>query len=135
MKINARQVWLVVGIGIIVLLWVLSLMPAPPTTGIANEDKVGHLMMYGGTMWWWGQYWVKRGQRITLALVFTLMGVLVEYVQGWSGWRTFDPEDMVANGIGVALGWITLYTPLGTLLTRLTGKTSTSDRAPSRLPP
>ncbi len=119
MKASVTRIWLFVGIAILALLWTLSLMPSPPLVGIENADKFGHLAMYGGTMWWWGQYWHTHRQRIGLAIVFTLMGVGIEYLQGRSGWRTFDVQDMIANGAGVALGWAVLYTPLGSLLARL----------------
>ena len=33
------------------------------------------------------------------------MGVALEFIQGWTGYRTYDPFDMLANTIGVALGW------------------------------
>jgi VanZ family protein len=117
---SLRRYWLLGGIGIVLLLWVLSLIPQPPNFGVKNEDKLFHALAYGGTMWWWGQYWPSMRRRFQLALVFALMGVAVEYVQGWTGWRTFDTHDMIANGIGVLLGWIIVQTPAGSLLSRLT---------------
>ena len=114
-----RRLWLIGGIAILLLLWVLSLIPQPPTFGVRNEDKFFHAVAYGGTMWWWGQYWPSLRRRLLLAIVFTLMGIAVEFVQGWTGWRTFDTHDMVANGIGVLLGWVLVQTPTGSLLSRL----------------
>jgi glycopeptide antibiotics resistance protein len=34
------------------------------------------------------------------------MGIGLEFTQGWLGYRTYDPFDMLANTIGVALGWM-----------------------------
>ena len=34
------------------------------------------------------------------------MGVLIEFLQGWTGWRTFDVADMVANTLGALSGWL-----------------------------
>lgn len=116
-----RRLWLLGGIAILLLLWVLSLIPQPPTFGVKNEDKFFHVIAYGGTMWWWGQYWPRLQQRVRLAIVFTLMGIAVEFVQGWTGWRTFDTRDMVANGSGVLLGWALVQSPAGSLLSRLNG--------------
>ena len=116
---SLRRLWLIAGIAILLLLWVLSLIPQPPTFGVRNEDKLFHAIAYGGTMWWWGQYWPSLRQRFQLAIVFTLMGIAVEFVQGWTGWRTFDTHDMVANGIGVLLGWALVQSPAGSLLSRL----------------
>ena len=117
---SMRRVWLLGGIGILLMLWVLSLIPQPPTFGVRNEDKFFHVIAYGGTMWWWGQYWPRLRHRFQLAIVFTLMGVAIEFVQGWTGWRTFDTHDMIANGIGVLLGWVVVQTPAGSPLARLT---------------
>ncbi len=114
-----RRLWLIGGIAILLLLWVLSLIPQPPTFGVKNEDKLFHAVAYGGTMWWWGQYWPALRRRFQLAIVFTLMGIAVEFIQGWTGWRTFDTHDMVANGIGVLLGWAIVQSPAGSLLSYL----------------
>jgi glycopeptide antibiotics resistance protein len=44
------------------------------------------------------------------------MGVAIEYLQRMTGYRTFDVADMIANGIGAALGWGLAQTPLGNAL-------------------
>jgi len=36
-------------------------------------------------------------------------------VQGWTGYRMFDVLDMLANSVGVMLGWLLVLTPLGNL--------------------
>ena len=98
-------------------------MPHPPAIDVQNGDKYGHLAMYSGTMWWWGQYWTKFRQRLALAIIFALMGVAIEFIQGWYGWRSVDVMDMLANSVGVLLGWAAVYTPLGSLLALFTGLT------------
>ena len=70
----------------------------------------------GGTMWWWAQLWRAWRKRLRLAAALTLMGVVIEFVQGATGWRTFDAMDMLANGAGVLIGWVLVATPLGKLL-------------------
>jgi hypothetical protein len=112
-----RKLWLVVGIAIIALLWYLSLMPAPPNIDVPDGDKYGHLLAYGGTMWWWAQLWRTWRKRFRLAASLALMGVVIEFVQGATGWRTFDVMDMLANSVGVLAGWGVAMTPLGKLLT------------------
>ena len=44
--------------------------------------------------------------RIQLAIALVTMGIVLEFIQGWSGLRYFDLADMLANAIGVAIGWI-----------------------------
>jgi glycopeptide antibiotics resistance protein len=48
-----------------------------------------------------------RGRtRLGYAIGFTAMGISLEFLQRMTGYRHFDPLDMVANTIGVALGWL-----------------------------
>jgi VanZ family protein len=116
LKINIRKIWLIVGIAIIAFLWLVSLMPAPPYIGMPNEDKYAHLISYGGTMWWWAQLWPPWKKRLLLAVLLALMGVAIEFAQGATSWRSFDVMDMLANSIGVLVGWVVAMTPLGKLL-------------------
>ncbi len=116
LKINVHQFWLAVGIAIIALLWYLSLMRSPPNIDVVDGDKYGHLLAYAGTMWWWAQLWRTWRKRLRLAFLLAMMGVVIEFVQGATGWRTFDVMDMLANGAGVLVGWGVAMTPLGKLL-------------------
>jgi VanZ family protein len=40
------------------------------------------------------------------------LGVGLEFVQGWTGYRSFDVMDMLADSVGVLLGWMLVLTPL-----------------------
>jgi hypothetical protein len=111
-----RKIWIAVGIAIIALLWYLSLMPSPPNINVPEGDKYAHLIAYGGTMWWWAQLRGTWRKRLRLAASLALMGVVIEFVQGATGWRTFDVMDMLANSLGVLAGWGVAMTPLGKLL-------------------
>jgi len=50
--------------------------------------------------------YVSTKARAMYAAGFILMGIALEFLQGMTGYRTFDVFDMIANTIGVALGWI-----------------------------
>lgn len=56
-------------------------------------------------MGWFGQLYVANRQQFVWALGFGVMGVVLEFLQGWSGYRTFDVVDMLADALGVLLGW------------------------------
>ena len=88
-----------------VIVW-LSLTPAPPKLGFEHVDKLGHLLAYGALMFWFCLLYFGTGTRILYAAGFIVMGIGLEFIQGWLGYRTYDPFDMLANGIGVALGWM-----------------------------
>jgi VanZ family protein len=81
-------------------IWIGSLMPSPPTT-VEHGDKVQHFIGYAGlailAFRMWPRYWL-------VWLAAALMGVAVEIAQSLTGWRTFDPQDMLANALGAVIG-------------------------------
>ena len=91
---------------------VLSLIPLEVDLS-EGRDKWSHWLAYGAMMLWFGMLHRKRA-RIALALV--AMGVLIEFLQGQTGYRSFDVHDMAANAVGVLSGWAVALTPLGQTL-------------------
>jgi VanZ family protein len=85
------------------IVW-LSLTPSPPKVDFAESDKLGHFIAYGGLMFWFSMLYLKRASRAAYAAGFIAMGVGLEFVQGWLGYRTYEVFDMVANTMGVLLG-------------------------------
>lgn len=80
----------------------LSLTPQPPEPpGFLAWDKAQHFIAYGALMFWFRQAF-RRQWRWPVFLIG--LGVGLEFLQGWSGLRTLDPLDMVANSLGVLLG-------------------------------
>jgi len=84
----------------------LSLMPTPPKAlDFAFSDKFEHLFAYSMMMGWFAQLYVVKSRQVFIAIALCLMGITVEFIQGWSGYRFFDVADMAANSLGVLLGW------------------------------
>lgn len=99
-----RPVWLALGWAMVgVIVW-LSLTPSPPQVGFEQSDKVGHLLGYGTVMFWFAQLY-RGNARIAYAAGFGLMGLALELAQGALGYRSSEPLDVIANALGVALGW------------------------------
>jgi len=98
--------WRGVGWFGVALLLYLSLTPVPPEIHVGNGDKIGHALAYATLMFWWGQLVSGFSRRLLLGAALALLGIVLEFVQGWTGWRTFDTNDMLANAAGVALGWV-----------------------------
>ena len=111
--------WLAIGLLGVVGVLVLSLIPPPaPILGVENEDKLHHLGAYGLLMWWFAQDAVAARQRAWIAMALVALGVAIEYLQGWTGYRTFSVADMAADAIGVAIGWLLSPPRLPNLLQR-----------------
>lgn len=87
-----------------VIVW-LSVTPSPPDPGFEQGDKLEHLVAYGALMFWFCQLHASLRAQVGLAIVFITLGVGLEFVQGALGYRTYDEMDMVANALGVILGW------------------------------
>ena len=98
-----RALAIAAGWGLIAAIVWLSIIPSPPQVHASHSDKVGHLFAYGILMFWFGQLYATR--RPYYALSFVALGVALEFVQGWLGYRTQDVLDMAANTVGVLLGW------------------------------
>lgn len=86
------------------IIW-LSVAPIePPPTGIPESDKLGHLLAYGTLMFWFCVLYRPLRVRAFHAAGFIVMGIALEFVQGWLGYRSFEVADMAANAAGVGLG-------------------------------
>jgi VanZ family protein len=92
--------WALVGL----ILW-LSLTPQPPHVDFQQSDKLGHFIAYGGLMFWFCQLYGSTRTRLAYAAGFIAMGIAIEFLQGATGYRSFEVYDMVADALGVLLGW------------------------------
>jgi len=99
------MVWLAIGwILAGTIIW-LSLTPAPPHIDVEQGDKLGHFLAYGTLMYWFCLLYKRRATRIAYAILWIAMGVGLEFVQRALGYRTFEVYDMIANALGVLIGW------------------------------
>jgi VanZ family protein len=55
-------------------------------------------------MFWFAQLYVRRAVQLRYAIAFVALGIALEFVQAHVG-RDFEVADMVADAIGVAIGW------------------------------
>ena len=115
-----RISWLVLGWLWVAVIFYLSLMPHPPEPlHFWNADKLEHALVYGLLMLWFCQVYIQRSSRRVLAVLLIAMGIMIEYLQRETGYRTFDYADMLANAAGVLVGWAWARTALGRVFTSL----------------
>ena len=86
------------------IVW-LSVTPSPPKVELEHADKLEHVLAYGALMFWFSQLHTGWRARLACAIGLASMGVALEFVQGALGYRTYDEFDMLADAIGVAVGW------------------------------
>lgn len=109
-----RGSWLALGWMWVAAIFYLSLMPHPPEpVHFINADKFEHALAYCLLMLWFSQVYRQRAARMLLAVLLLAMGVAIEYLQRETGYRTFDFADMLADAVGVLVGWAWARTALG----------------------
>jgi len=115
-----RRIWLALGWGMVAAVVVLSLIPVEADLG-EGRDKLAHFAAYGALSFWFAVMVRGRARQLGIAIAFAGMGVLLEFLQGMTGYRDFELADMLANAIGAALGWGLAQTPLGNVPAWLEG--------------
>jgi VanZ family protein len=105
--LKLRFLWLTIGYALVALVVFLSLTSSPVDLELEfpYEDKFFHALAYFALMAWFSQIYHDRFQRNMIAVVFVFMGVALEYLQSFDPNRYFEFADMVANSIGVVLGF------------------------------
>ena len=119
--LKLRFLWLAIGYGLVVLVVYLSLtsQPVDLELNVPYEDKFFHALAYFTLMAWFSQIYHDRFQRNMIAVVFVFMGVTLEYLQSFDPARYSEFGDMIANTIGVALGFSMALTGAKNILLRL----------------
>ncbi|MDT8448511.1 MAG: VanZ family protein [bacterium] len=101
MRLRHQKAWLAGGVLLLLLVAWGSLTPTPPQgPQFAGADKVNHLAAYWFLGWYFAQ--LLPWGNVTLGLFG--YGLLIESLQGLSGYRFFEWADLAANGTGLALG-------------------------------
>lgn len=100
---NWRVLWSSIGWGLVLGVSVVSLIPDPPRADVPAWDKLNHLIAYGVLMYWFAQL---HDRRLDVALWLLALGGGLEIAQGYTGYRQASGVDMLANALGVALGWL-----------------------------
>ena len=92
--------WLLVGV--VVYLSLARLDVDIPAEG---GDKIAHVIAYAAMAFWFMQVYTGLASRVWVAAGLIALGVTLEFLQGYVGYRHLDYLDMIANTIGVVVGW------------------------------
>ena len=103
---SVRRFWLLLGWLLVLFVVYLSLTPDPVQLAVEQGDKFGHVLAYVALMFWFANLYEGLTRRIQFALGFIALGVALEFVQRWTGYRSFEVADMAADAAGVAVGWV-----------------------------
>ncbi len=115
----AKKVWLTIGFFWIAVVFYLSLGNVSGPVDIIGIDKLYHLITYCFLSIWFLQVSKKTSYVVSVVLFFILMGVGLEFLQALTPHRMFEYYDMIANTIGVLIGYGLSFTILGNVLNSL----------------
>ena len=116
-ELKHRRLWF--GLGYVLLALVAYLSLAPVTTHIPASDKTLHFVTYCGLSAFFTSLVQASRSLWLVAPGLVLFGVLLEILQGLTGYRYFELMDMLANGLGVMAGLLCRLTPMPSWLRRV----------------
>ncbi|WP_367026605.1 VanZ family protein [Methylococcus sp. ANG] len=109
--------WRGLGWAMVAAVVVLSLLPhLPKPPSLLGWDKAQHFIAYAVLTFWFCLCYSRHWR---WPAFFIALGSVLEVLQGFTGIRTTDPFDIVANSIGVFIGLGLSFTPLASSLRRL----------------
>ncbi|MAS09168.1 VanZ family protein [Salinisphaera sp.] len=96
------RVWMTLGFFGCAILFYACLMPSPPTLQVSNFDKIEHFAAFGILGAWFAAVLAPRYLLVFVGLA--VFGVVIELVQAATTYRSGDPWDFLADGIGLVAG-------------------------------
>jgi len=109
------RLWFTLAYALALVVGVLSLIPGPD---IGSSDKLAHFLTYAILSASFSLI-VERQKSLWLVLSGLIAyGLILEFLQGLTGYRMEDMADAVANSLGVITGLIFFFSPLHGILRR-----------------
>lgn len=109
-QLKYKLFWLMIGYVLVGYVIYSSLTSSPITADIDYFDKYAHTFGYFVLMGWFMQIYHTKKSVLLCAAFLIFMGVGLEFVQGLTGYRYFDVNDMLANMTGVLLAGLLIKT-------------------------
>ena len=122
--LKLRFLWVAIGYALVVLVVYLSLTsnPVDPILDFPYQDKLFHALAYFSLMAWFSQIYHDKFKRNMFAVIFVIMGFILEHLQSFNPERYAELGDMLANVTGVILGLIVAMSKLKNILFQLENK-------------
>ncbi|MFQ5449644.1 MAG: hypothetical protein ACE5E9_03395 [Nitrospinaceae bacterium] len=102
--IKNHKLKIVLGVSYVFLLIYFSLAPNPPEIDPTESDMFAHLTAYFILMLWFARIYPPNYYPL-LGIGFISLGIALEIIQGFEGFRAFEYIDIAANSAGILLGW------------------------------
>jgi len=110
--------WLTAGLLLLVIGLVAALTSVPAAVTLTVNDKLIHLLGFVGLMVWFGGIFQPRlGPMLVVGL--SAYGLLIELLQSLTVTRQAEGLDLLADVVGVLLGWLLSAAGLSRWCTKL----------------
>jgi VanZ family protein len=111
-SLSYRGLWLSLGALLLAVILVICLIPLSlPPAAPALNDKLLHFLTFGLLAVWFGAL-VTPVKQLKVMLLLLGYGLLIEVLQSFTGFRNAELLDLVADAVGILIGWALLQTPL-----------------------
>jgi VanZ family protein len=121
-SLRLTRLWQAIGWLYVALVIYYSLHPSPPgLPAFQGADKLAHIGAYAAMMLWFGFIYLPGPRLLVLGVFFVLLGIVVDFAQGATAYRSTELLDMISNAGGVCAGGLLARTRLSSTLVRLEG--------------
>ena len=114
-----HRFWLLIGLLLVIATFITSLMPLQMGHGVPHQDKLLHMAGYGMLTLWFLQIVRNQSALVLIPLAMVALGVGIEVLQGFTGYRYPDRMDALANTLGCIGAALLALTPLRDTLLKL----------------
>jgi hypothetical protein len=97
--------WLLLGWGLVAGVIYGSVTSNGIVRAMPIADDIEHACSYGLLMIWFAGLYA-RNRTGWIAVVVLTLGLVLEIIQSQLSYRTFDPSDLLANALGVTVGFM-----------------------------
>ena len=104
--VPSPRLWSATAFLLLALVVYLSLAPTGVQLPGDEGGRYGHVAAYAALMFMYVRMYETPRGRLLIGVTLVLMGIGLECAQGATSYRTFEYADMLANTIGVAVGWL-----------------------------
>ena len=117
-ELQHRKIWLGIGYILLVGVAVSSLIPvSAPAPEVS--DPLLHFLTYALLSGWFSLIVKRPGTLWAVLLGLITFGLLMEFLQGLTGYRMREIGDAIANSLGVLVGLVCHFSPLRRVLMKV----------------
>lgn len=108
-ELDLIYLWYAIGAAMLFAVALVSLLPAP---AIGVSDKLSHLLIYSLLSGWFSLLARRPAELACSIAALIAYGLVIEYLQGLTGYRYAEWGDVIANTAGCLLGTFGYLRPL-----------------------